>query len=402
MNILGKKLHELTLDDINRMISSQVQESKTLDYKSEINIEQGDGRKEFLADISAFINTEGGVIIYGVKEQKDYAGKNLGIPEELSPVDIFNKDKFIQQIEDLVQNNLEPKVNNLSINLIEVEENKFVVVLGTSKAKGLPHMVTYKATNKFYKRRNSGKYLVDVFELRNLFIGSYDNREKAERFRESRVNQVRNLEFLPKLDVIGSYFLHIIPLANNEYSIDLSNERFLNDLRLLMKPPLSNGWDHRHNLEGWQTFSTDNQNVPYSYFQLFRNGILEIYTSHVHAPRLGQESILDILGLRLENITLEYVAKSFELYEKLEIEPPFIIMVSLFDIKDGSIIIDRSWRSQSRPIPNDKLLLPPVVIFDTQVDINKELKSLFDIIWQTGSVSKSPFYHDNGDRKIMR
>ncbi len=399
MNILGKKLHELTLEDINRMISNQVQESKTLDYKSEIHIEKGDDRKEFLADISAFINTEGGVIIYGVKEQKDSNGKNLGIPEELTPIEVLNKDKFIQQIEDLVQNNLEPKVNNVSINLIQVKENNFVIVLGTSKAIGLPHMVTYKATNKFYKRRNSGKYLVDVFELRNLFVGSYDNREKAERFRDSRVNQVRNLEFLPKLDILGSYFLHVIPLTNTEYNIDLTNEHFLNELRTQMRPPMSDGWDHRHNLEGMQTFSIDYENVPYSYCQLFRNGILEFYTSHLHTPREGQESILDVWGLHLENTTLEYVAKSFKIYEQLEIEPPFIIMVSLFDIKDGSIIIDKSWRSQSRPIPNDKLLLPPVVIYDSQVDLNKELKSLFDILWQTGSVSKSPFYHDNGERK---
>lgn len=57
MTILGKNPAELVSEDIDRMIESQVPESKTLDYKAELKIEKGDDRKEFLADISAFINT---------------------------------------------------------------------------------------------------------------------------------------------------------------------------------------------------------------------------------------------------------------------------------------------------------------------------------------------------------
>lgn len=57
MTILGKNPAELVSEDIDRMIESQVPESKTLDYKAELKIEKGDYRKEFLADISAFINT---------------------------------------------------------------------------------------------------------------------------------------------------------------------------------------------------------------------------------------------------------------------------------------------------------------------------------------------------------
>lgn len=398
MKIVGKNPNDLDLTDIDRLIENQVPESKTLDYKSELKIEKGDDRKEFLADISAFINTEGGSLIFGIKEQKDSKGQNLGIPDSKTPITIENLDKLTQQLEDLVRNNLEPRVGNIGINPIQVEDDKYILVISTRKTFGLPHMVTFKASNKFYKRRNSGKYLVDVYELQSAFVQSLENREQAERFRQTRVSRVRNLEFIPNLDVFGSYFLHVIPINNLEYEIDFTNQATLNLLKEKLKPIRSSGWDYRHNLEGFMTFSSKEQKTPYSYSQIFRNGVLEFYTSHIHYPRQGNPEILDVFGQLLENVTIDYVRKSFGIFEHFQIEPPYIVMVSLFDIKDSILLYQDGWQNTSMPINNDKLLLPPIVIYDQQADLPKELKKIFDILWQTGNVPKSPFYDESGDR----
>lgn len=399
MRILGKNPSELVSEDIDRIIASQVPESKTLDYKAELKIEKGDDRKEFIADISAFINTEGGALIFGIKELKDTKGQNTGIPESKTPIEIDNIDKLTQQIEDLVQNNLEPKVNNLSINTIEIETGKYVLVISIQKTFGLPHMITYKSVNKFYKRRNSGKYLVDVYELQSAFIQSIESREKAERFRQKRTTQVRNHEFLPKLDARGSFFLHIIPLKNYEYELDFAETETLHYLRETMIPIRSNGWDHRHNLEGFLTFSSDHQQIPYSYCQLFRNGILEYYTSHMHYVREDQKDVLDIWGELVENACIEYIKRSFSIFKFFEIEAPYIVMISLYDTKNGKLIIDPSWGTHTREINYEKLLLPPIVFYDREVDLPKELKKTFDILWQSANMSKSPFYNDSGKRK---
>lgn len=398
MTILGKNPTDLELEDIERIIESQIPESKTLDYKAELKIGKGDDRKEFLADISAFINTEGGVLIFGIKEQKDESGQNLGIPDSMTPIQIENIDKLNQQIEDLIQNNLEPKVGNIGLKPIQVEGDKYIVIISMQKTFGLPHMVTYKASNKFYKRRNSGKYLVDVYELQSAFVQSLENRERAERFRQVRVNSVRNLDFIPKLDIAGSYFLHIIPINNLEYEIDFTSQSTLDFLREKMIPIRSSGWDHRHNLEGFMTFSSNHEKVPYSYCQLFRNGVLEFYTSHMHIQRENKPEILDIFGQLLENATIDYVKRSFEVFKHFQIEAPYIVMISLFDIKNGVLHYQDHWRSSSREINQDKLLLPPTVIYNQQIDLAKELKKVFDIIWQTGNIPKSPFYDGSGNR----
>ena len=157
-------------------------------------------------------------------------------------------------------------------------------MIGIPKSIGLPYMVTYNSTNKFYKRRNSGKYLLDIYELNNLFMSNLTIKEAANNFREKRIKEVRELKFLPKLDIIGSYFLHIIPLDHlGENIIDISTESKLNYLKKKLKPINSNGFDYRHNLDGFMTFSSDHiNNNPNSYVQLFRDGTLEFYTSQLH------------------------------------------------------------------------------------------------------------------------
>jgi len=54
-----------TLEDIQKLIENKIEESLTLEYKRELSR----NNKEIAKDISAFANTSGGVIIYGIEEK---------------------------------------------------------------------------------------------------------------------------------------------------------------------------------------------------------------------------------------------------------------------------------------------------------------------------------------------
>jgi predicted HTH transcriptional regulator len=57
--------------DISSMIASQIKESLTLDYKACEALALTDGKKkEISKDVSAFANSAGGTIVYGVQEDK--------------------------------------------------------------------------------------------------------------------------------------------------------------------------------------------------------------------------------------------------------------------------------------------------------------------------------------------
>jgi predicted HTH transcriptional regulator len=57
-----------TVEDIQKLIGTQVQESLNLDYKRSSSI-SNKARAEIAKDASAFANSDGGLIIYGVEEK---------------------------------------------------------------------------------------------------------------------------------------------------------------------------------------------------------------------------------------------------------------------------------------------------------------------------------------------
>ena len=113
IQIFGKKIDDLQRSDINRLLENGIPESRQLDYKRKLSIANSSEKKEFLADISAFNNTNGGIIIFGITEKKDQHNNNTGIPDQITPITGLNEDKLKQQIEQLVQDGLSPSLTNL-------------------------------------------------------------------------------------------------------------------------------------------------------------------------------------------------------------------------------------------------------------------------------------------------
>jgi predicted HTH transcriptional regulator len=75
------------LEDLNSMITQEVQESLELDYKRSDALKKTDGaKKEISKDVSAFANSAGGTIIYGIEEEGHLPKKiDAGLdPNEMS------------------------------------------------------------------------------------------------------------------------------------------------------------------------------------------------------------------------------------------------------------------------------------------------------------------------------
>ena len=214
----------------------------------------------------------------GIEESKDEKGQNTGTPEKIVGIAIDNYDKLAQQIEDIVKGNTDPSISNIALNPLSVDGQN-VLVVGISKSLGLPIMVTFNETNKFYRRRNSGKYSVDVYELYQMFMQNQILKESAERFRLQRIEKLEQGKVFPNLAIETSFFIHIIPFSfQNEQTLDLTNASQLG-LSTIMKPMNLTGWDTMFNIDGFATWSGMIHTEIISYDQLFRNGIYEVYTS---------------------------------------------------------------------------------------------------------------------------
>ncbi|WP_276682429.1 helix-turn-helix domain-containing protein [Empedobacter brevis] len=386
MYILGIRVDKLSENDILRLMDNQIQENKSLDYKKELHISKDSDKKEFLFDVSAMYNTDGGCLVYGIEEEKDTNGQNTGRPLKITGIDNPNTDKLIQQIEDVIKNCTEPSINQLLIKELEIEEKK-VLIIGIPKCLGLPSMVTYNQTNKFFKRRNSGKYAVDVYELNQMFMQNQVLSEKANKFRLDRIKNVLDLKSIPNLDVNNSIFVHIIPFGFLDYQI-LDFSMAENNLTSKMRPLSSYAWDKMYNIDGFSTFSTSSdRNIISSYNQIFRNGIYEIYSSNL----FYQTRYNNIIGFDGEQAILEImrcVEEGLFVLNEMKVEPPFLISFSFHNVKDK--IMDNQRSHYVRSFKQNEIVFPLVLIPTYENDIKSSLKPNFDILWQSFGYSKSP------------
>lgn len=384
MYLLGIRADKVDKELINRLIENQVQENKSLDYKRDLNISKDKDKKEFLFDISAMYNTDGGSFVFGIEELKDENGQNTGKPNKITGIRIDNFDKLTQQIEDIVKNSSEPSINQLILNEIEIDD-KNILVIGVPKGLGLPSMVTFNQTNKFYKRRNSGKFAVDVYELNQMFMQNQVLKEKANLFRTKRITSVLNQESLPNLQISNSFFIHIIPFGFLDYNItDFSKTEESQILN--MRPVYAHSWDRMYNIDGYASYTTtsDRQNIS-SYNQIFRNGVYEIYSSELFYENRNNKIGFD--GPSMMEETVKSIKDALKVLNHLEVEPPFLISFSFHNVLGKVMNNDRS--HYTREFKQNEIIFPLILVPNYEADIYSLLKPNFDILWQSFGFSKS-------------
>jgi predicted HTH transcriptional regulator len=97
-----------TRADLERLIDEKLTESLTLEYKASPALNRNnDGRMELVKDVTAFANSAGGQIIYGIPEKN-------GVPQPLDdgidPAQI--SPEWIDQV---ISTNASPRIQNLRV-----------------------------------------------------------------------------------------------------------------------------------------------------------------------------------------------------------------------------------------------------------------------------------------------
>lgn len=150
-----------TKEDLQRLIDNEVEESTILEYKSSFAVQSPKWREELAKDISAMANSNGGTIVFGIK-QKDIGNGNA-IAHRLTPIPSseMTKDKLSQ----LLSSNIQPIINNLEITYIsESQEGGYFIV-------EIPQSNTAhqnRLTHIYYKRRNATVEAMEDYEIRDI------------------------------------------------------------------------------------------------------------------------------------------------------------------------------------------------------------------------------------------
>lgn len=160
--MFDKPTNNITYKDINELLYiRQERESQQLDYKREFH---KDG-KEFAKDTTAFANTEGGYIIYGIDEKQNNI---IGISDNVGN----------GKIEDWITNVLNTNTDNSIdyeikfINIDEENEPQFIVVLYIKESIKKPIYVIADNKTICYLRKGTSVFSAKPNDIREMYLKS--------------------------------------------------------------------------------------------------------------------------------------------------------------------------------------------------------------------------------------
>jgi hypothetical protein len=139
----GKELEQLSIRDVEFLIENKIDESQNLEYKQPTNDLNKDC-DELAKTISGFLNTDGGIIVFGISEEKD--------KEHRYPAGIVWCKSIKEHFESLLLNKVQPWEDRIQIYRIPSSGNhqNGIFILDIPKSDNPPHMFNFA----YYRRLN--------------------------------------------------------------------------------------------------------------------------------------------------------------------------------------------------------------------------------------------------------
>lgn len=311
----GKPLESIDALDLQELINNKIMEGKKYDYKKEKIGDTIGARKEFLSDISSFSNCVGGHLIIGIEEDK-------GVPIKIGGISVDDEDAEKNRLDQMIQTGLQPRmIPSHQIHILTLENLQKVVVIRIYKSLTKPHMVTFQNSNKFFSRNSHGKYLLDVGEIRNLFLMSESAIQRIKEFRLDRLGVINRGETnIPPTS--AKSVMHIVPLSVSDSSNLIDVNAF--DKYDLLMPMRTERYNKRYNFDGLLLYTNSyDKTESYTYSQLFRNGCIE--SVETYTLRIKEGNVKGIPGTKFEQVLIDALRRYSTVLQTIGIEPPFLL-----------------------------------------------------------------------------
>ena len=185
---IDRPLDAITFQDIDDLVQAGQGEFTNLEFKADFPSANEQGKSELAKDLTAFANTDGGDIVYGV--QQDKAGGAL-TPYKVCGVERNRVDAFIQRLTQIARDRCYPPLSDYdppkSVDIPNTADRCLVVVRVRPSLVG-PHSSELRLP--VYVRRINTNAPVNIIELREHM----DAKEAlVDRAAAWRANQLRRL-----------------------------------------------------------------------------------------------------------------------------------------------------------------------------------------------------------------
>ena len=145
-----------SVDEVQKLINNKVMEGLQLDYKRSPALPGKQG--EVAKDISAFANSAGGTLIYGVAEDGN-------LPTAIDG-GVDHKECSRERLESIIQTNVSPVLDELSITQIPLNEERSIFVVSVPRSPRAPHQARHQKC--YYKRYNFQSVAMEDYEINDV------------------------------------------------------------------------------------------------------------------------------------------------------------------------------------------------------------------------------------------
>lgn len=365
------------------LVETGVSENTYLDFKRDLPSRDARGTQDLVADVSAFANSSGGDLIYGVNEDGE------GRAAEIVP-QAGNMDEETRRVQDVLMNGIEPRVPGLQVVPIPVPGG-FVLAVRVPQSWAGPHRV--KSNNAFYLRENGRKRTLDVPEIRGLFLRSDQQAQRVRDFRTERLSQIL-AGGAPHRLVHGALLIgHFVPTQAALGEVAVDPVPYMRNRRLPVLSTTVPG--ARINADGALVVRNSRPEGTHGYSQLFRNGYFETVKVLAAAP----EELAPLGSIAYEHEFIALVRALRAEYTHLGIGTEMTCMVSLLRANRAELGLNRwdyNLEDHQGHFDRETLVLPDVLL-PAELTEEQALRPVFDLMWQSAGIERSFNYDEAGN-----
>ena len=174
--------HEWIEDDILALVKDRSEESLTLEFKACDALVNKKWREELAKDVSAFANSAGGTIVYGIKENR--------LTHEAEEIDGGYDPNEINKetLQRVIDSRIHRRVEGIRYNVVELtttRPGKVLFVLQIPESNLAPHMSGYK----FFKRFEFESKPMEEYEIRERYRReAFPGKDIVEAWRDDAIN----------------------------------------------------------------------------------------------------------------------------------------------------------------------------------------------------------------------
>jgi hypothetical protein len=384
--MLSTRLGDIDAVLLDQACAESWPESQTLEFKRQLPAKDDSGRVEFLKDVSALANAEGGDLVFGIAEVNAKASQIQHISAKSDPIDATRR-----RLGQILEAGVEPRINGIEFKQILGPTGDYVLIIRVPDSFQKPHRYRVDAAATRWVIRQD-THVVDLTydQIRNAFDRGATLAERARRLREERLSQILIGRVGVPMPTGPRCVVHLTPIAAMAGSATADVARLYNDYQHFMFRDWG-GATRDLNLDGLLV----HPGKTAAYVQIFRSSALEAVRTVCAINNPGKF----IPSLTASGFVRDAVNKFIAALRSWNINGPALLSVALVDVGEYQLAYENVYSVTSMSgADRPNLILPEVWIPRVEAidNVDTLVQPLLDIMWQSFGLQRCEFFSVDG------